>query len=156
MEKIYETFPDPVACDRLVIINFAFAQAERMMARPIMPAKIIFLDSATLSSFPPAVIHLNPPIRIMTTAITPRRPRATLIRLVMVSISGFWPRLPPRPDWISVMPKFMTHLPVPASHASPKPHGKLGEQAFPGVAKTNDGAAKKSAAKKDKARRLTF
>src|SRR3989338_3573040 len=50
-----------------------------MMANPMIPAMMSFLASWTLSSFPPAVIHLKPPIKMMTTAIIPRNPRAARI-----------------------------------------------------------------------------
>ena len=55
------------------------AQAAKIITKPMIPATRSFLASATFSSLPAAVIHLKPPIRIITTAIMPKKPRAKLI-----------------------------------------------------------------------------
>ncbi|EKD33234.1 MAG: hypothetical protein ACD_76C00066G0001 [uncultured bacterium] len=53
---------------------------------------ISFLASPTRSSFPPAVIHLNPPNKITTTATMPKNPRAMLISCPIDVCKSAWPR----------------------------------------------------------------
>jgi len=48
---------------------------------PIIPAPKVFFALPTLSSSPPAVIHMKPPIRITITAINPKKPK-TVLRMV--------------------------------------------------------------------------
>ena len=65
--------------------NWVKAKAERMMIKPMMPENKIFLALPTLSSEPPAVIHIIPPQRTITTATIPKMPKAARIILAAVS-----------------------------------------------------------------------
>ena len=58
----------------------------------MMPAVIIFLAVATLSSLPAAVIHIKPPIKIKTTAMMPKNPKIMLITFAAISRGSFTPK----------------------------------------------------------------
>src|SRR3990167_5725202 len=116
------------------------AQADIMIARPIMPEKIILRASVTFSSLPPAVIHLNPPAKTITTAIKPNMPKRTLIRLAAVSRRSWLPSLPTtlfptglRPN-VSLVQTFGTLIlsqVLPSPQSSVVVHGLFSQKRLP-------------------------
>ena len=80
----------PEAEPSLLSTNVARAHELIIIARPITPAKMNFLASPTFVSSPPEVIHLNPPIRMITTATIPNKLSATLIISAIVVVKSFF------------------------------------------------------------------
>lgn len=89
------------------------------MTSPIIPWKMRAFAFFTLSSFPPEVIHLKPPIRMINTAMIPRNPIAT--RIMEEIASTRFPELRPaapaksEPSPCSVPPKSSSAVRAPVA-----------------------------------------
>jgi len=93
---------------KLEITKLAIPHAANMITKPITPLVMAFLPSAVWSSFPAAVIILNPPTRMNITAIIPKNPSARLIIRATVPFKSF--------DWLKpVLPKLEASSPNPCS-----------------------------------------
>src|SRR3989338_12242 len=117
-----------VAERRREITKPVMAQADKMIAKPMMPETIRRRASCVFSSFPPDTMYLNPPMSTITTAMIPRNPRATLM-----SRAAVW-RTSPEPNlmscWIASTPRSFAFSGCCAMAAM----GSASEAAIPHVA----------------------